>query len=180
MNKKNKNLETVNFKTALSPDAALLSALAKNTFGETYKELMPQHDLNAYIEDAFSVKKIIAELADVKNHFVLAIYDKKPIGYLHLSNKEKPEFNQPKAICLERLYILNNFQGRKLGNRLMDYCISYSKKKEYDFLWLAVWEKNNNAIRFYQKWKFKKFSETIYMRGNDPQNAILMLLNLRE
>ncbi len=173
-------METVTFKFAFSDDAALLSVLAENTFMETYKELMPLEDLNAYLKDAFCIEAITAQLNDTENNFVIAIYNNEPIGYLQLSNKEKPEFKQPKAICLERLYILHQFQGKHLGNQLMDYSISYAKKQEYNILWLAVWEKNYNAIRFYKKWGFKEYSETIYMRGKDAQNAILMLLNLTE
>jgi ribosomal protein S18 acetylase RimI-like enzyme len=41
-------------------------------------------------------------------------------------------------------------------------------------VWLGVWEKNDRAIRFYEKWGFEKFGETDFLLGDDLQQDWLM------
>jgi ribosomal protein S18 acetylase RimI-like enzyme len=36
-------------------------------------------------------------------------------------------------------------------------------------MWLGVWEKNFRAQKFYEKWGFEKFSEHVFLMGDDPQ-----------
>jgi ribosomal protein S18 acetylase RimI-like enzyme len=46
-------------------------------------------------------------------------------------------------------------------------------------LWLGVWEKNEPAIRFYEKNGFKKFSKHIFKLGNDEQTDLLLKKTLK-
>ena len=50
------------------------------------------------------------------------------------------------------------------------------KKENLDYLWLAVWEKNEQAIKFYEKHKFKIFGEHDFILGTDIQKDYLMKL----
>ena len=42
-------------------------------------------------------------------------------------------------------------------------------------MWLGVWEKNLKGIRFYERFGFKKFSEHLFVLGNDIQTDWLMM-----
>jgi ribosomal protein S18 acetylase RimI-like enzyme len=60
----------------------------------------------------------------------------------------------------------------------MQECISIAKRKQRDYIWLGVWEKNDKAIRFYERFGFKRFGEHEFVLGNDRQTDWLMMLKL--
>ena len=61
------------------------------------------------------------------------------------------EFNASNSLEIERIYVLNAYQGKKVGQLLIDKAEELAQRKQVDFIWLGVWEKNEHAIRFYQK-----------------------------
>jgi ribosomal protein S18 acetylase RimI-like enzyme len=56
----------------------------------------------------------------------------------------------------------------------MQRCIEIARQKNAQVIWLGVWENNQKAISFYTKWRFEKFSEHVFMLGNDAQTDWLM------
>jgi len=43
-----------------------------------------------------------------------------------------------------------------------------------DVVWLGVWEQNNRALAFYQKFGFKKTGDHIFCVGDDPQRDVIL------
>ena len=41
-------------------------------------------------------------------------------------------------------------------------------------IWLSVWEKNQRAIDFYNRWGFEKFADHTFILGNEVQNDWLL------
>ena len=60
----------------------------------------------------------------------------------------------------------------------MDECIAIAKAKNRDYIWLGVWERNFKAIKFYERFGFKKFGEHEFVLGDDVQTDWLMALEL--
>ena len=60
---------------------------------------------------------------------------------------------------LERIYVLRNFWKHKIGAALMMETIQLSKNKNknFDYVWLGVWQQNNRAIDFLFKNGFRNF-----------------------
>ena len=81
-------------------------------------------------------------------------------------------------IELERIYVKRTFQGNQVGHWMLNHIKYIATKKKKNYLWLGVWEKNVNAIRFYEKNGFIKFGEHPYYIGSDKQMDWLMKLNL--
>ena len=54
---------------------------------------------------------------------------------------------------VEAIYVLSDYHDRKIGYRLMNEAVS--RLGEYDTIFLWVFEKNERAIRFYQKYGFE-------------------------
>ena len=82
------------------------------------------------------------------------------------------------ALELERIYIIKEFQGRKIGQKLLQRAMKIGFERNKAYLWLGVWEKNVDAIRFYQKHGFVKFGTHPYYIGNDKQTDWLMRYDL--
>lgn len=80
---------------------------------------------------------------------------------------------------IERIYVLKEFHGKKVGQILYEKAIELAKGIDADFIWLGVWEENPRAIRFYEKNGFSAFDKHIFQLGNDEQTDIMMKLELK-
>jgi len=58
--------------------------------------------------------------------------------------------------------------------------IRIARKKNFDFVWLGVWEKNMKAVKFYQRNGCVEFDKHIFKLGNDAQTDIMMKLTLND
>jgi putative acetyltransferase len=69
------------------------------------------------------------------------------------------------SIEIFELYIDTFFQGQGIGNILIKDCIEYAKKQSINKIFLWVLEKNYNARKFYEKYKFKQDNITKFEEG---------------
>src|SRR5690606_2609409 len=90
----------------------------------------------------------------------------------------KWRFKGDKGLEIERIYVLKDFHGKKVGQLLYDKAIEVAKEKKSDYIWLGVWEENPRAINFYKKNGFVEFDKHIFKLGNDEQLDIMMTLKL--
>jgi ribosomal protein S18 acetylase RimI-like enzyme len=74
--------------------------------------------------------------------------------------------------------VLEQFQGEQIGTKMLFKAIEIAFDKNKKHLWLGVWEKNTDAIRFYQKHGFLKFNTHPYYIGKDKQTDWLMRFDL--
>jgi ribosomal protein S18 acetylase RimI-like enzyme len=88
------------------------------------------------------------------------------------------ELKDNKSVEIERIYVLQAFQGKKLGQALYEKAISIAKEMKVKYVWLGVWEQNHRALQFYKKNGFVQFDTHIFKLGNDEQTDIMMKLEL--
>ena len=50
--------------------------------------------------------------------------------------------------------------------RLMQKCFEEARRKNYESVWLGVWEENLSAQKFYQKYGFEKVGELQFPYGD--------------
>lgn len=133
--------------------------------------------MKTYLENSFSTDKLNAQLNDPYCAYYFAKLDHQIIGYLKLnSGLSQTELKEENALEIERIYVLKEFQGKKVGQRLLEKAIQIARELEVEFLWLGVWDENPDAIRFYQKNGFVEFDRHIFMLGKEVQTDILMKL----
>lgn len=160
-------------------DIIQLQKIGKNTFFETFSAANTKENMKRYLDEEFSVKKLTDELNDQFAEFYFATLDNKVIGYLKLNfGQSQTELQDDKAIEIERIYVLKEFHGKKVGQLLYDKAIQISKQKNADYVWLGVWEKNPRAINFYNKNGFVEFDKHLFKLGDDEQTDIMMKLML--
>ena len=58
------------------------------------------------------------------------------------------------------MYILPQFQGMKIGKRLLDVAFDIANSHRKEIFWLSVIDTNREAISFYEKAGFKFHSKT--------------------
>lgn len=167
-------------KRANIQDLERLKEIGKATFTETFAADNTEENLSLYLKNGFSTEKLTQELTDNYSEFYFAEYEGKMIGYLKINfGPSQTESNVENAIEIERIYVLKEFQGKKIGQALYEKAITVAKEKNVDFVWLGVWEKNPKAISFYKKNGFEAFDSHIFNLGNDEQTDILMKLKLK-
>ena len=52
------------------------------------------------------------------------------------------------------------------------------KEMGYRKAWLGVWENNCRALKFYEKYGFKKIGQHNFLLGNDLQTDYLLVMNV--
>jgi hypothetical protein len=137
----------------------------------------------ANIQDVEKLKKIgklTEELTDQNSEFYFAELDGKIIGYLKVNvGQSQTEIKDKNALEIERIYVLKEFHGKRVGQILYDKAIQLAKEKSVEYVWLGVWEQNPRAIRFYEKNGFEAFDKHIFKLGNDEQTDIMMKLKIK-
>jgi ribosomal protein S18 acetylase RimI-like enzyme len=157
-----------------------LQKIGRQTFEETFAESNSAQNMAKYLEDAYSYEKLSAELNDPNSIFYFAMMGQDVIGYLKLNvGASQTEVKDNDALEIERIYVLNSFQGKKVGQILFDKAIQIAKEQNAEFVWLGVWEENKRAIQFYTKNGFVEFDQHVFVLGDDAQTDIMMKLQLR-
>jgi len=164
---------------ALPEDAALIAKLASETFMETYGEMNTPENMGIYLETQFSVSKILAELSNHNARFYLVYVNEIPAAFTKLRQDRTPK-NLENGLFLEiqRIYVLKEFQGLRIGKTLIEMVKQLAKAEGCKAIWLQVWQKNNKAIRFYQKAGFNVYETASFTLGNDVQQDFLMRYDL--
>jgi diamine N-acetyltransferase len=156
-------------------DIEELQSIAKQTFSETFSSGNTEENLRKYLEEGFSKEKLTAELTDSNSEFYFALSSNQVIGYLKVnSGPAQTELKDQRAMEIERIYVLNEFHGKKAGQALFEKALQLAGQKNAAYLWLGVWEENTRAIKFYRKNGFEEFDRHIFILGNDEQTDIMM------
>ncbi|MFS4455252.1 GNAT family N-acetyltransferase [Maribacter sp. 2304DJ31-5] len=167
------------FKKCRLHDIPKLTKIAKRTFRAAFEQGNDPKDFKIYMDGAFTKNKMTTELINPDTYFYFVYKDRKLIGYFKLNqNLAQTDLKLPESMELERLYILVEFQDAGLGTIILHKVKEMAYKKDKDFLWLGVWEKNKDAIRFYIKNGFVKFGTHPYFIGTDEQTDWLMRYDL--
>ena len=157
-----------------------LQTLGIKTFSETFDSTNNQSDMKDYFIENFSLEKLKQELANPESDFYFADLDGEPIGYLKINRGlAQTEGLLENALEIERIYVLRKHHGQKIGKLLFDKAIDVAREHNVERVWLGVWEKNTQALRFYQRLGFEKFDTHVFMLGDDAQTDWLMKLELK-
>lgn len=159
---------------------AALQQIGRQTFSETFAESNSAENMAKYLEEAYSYEKLNAELNDPNSIFYFAKMDQNVIGYLKLNfGASQTELKDKNALEIERIYVLKEFHGKKVGQLLFDKAIEIAKEYHVAYVWLGVWENNKRALQFYTKNGFVEFDQHIFVLGDEAQTDIMMKLELK-
>jgi ribosomal protein S18 acetylase RimI-like enzyme len=89
----------------------------------------------------------------IKNHIItlILIDDNLPVGYAHIDYDDNKYWF---GIC-----ILENYQGKGYGKKLMEYIFNHKKITNIDKIYLTVDKINDIAINLYKKYNFNIIEE---------------------
>ena len=160
---------------AISSDVNVIADLSARTFVSAYQAMLPQEALLEFVNSAFSKKNITEELAVPCNRFLLAYEGERPVGFALLREAGPPVgLTGSKPVELARIYLEEDVTGKGYGSRLMETCLDLAAQAGHDILWLGVWERNERAIRFYEKKGFEQVGTLPFVFGDDLHTDLVM------
>lgn len=154
---------------------AALRALACTTFMEAFAADNSPEQMQRYLTQRMSEAQLLSELQCSESEYYFALYQGEPIAYLKL-NYGAAQTEDQGAACLEleRIYVLQKFWERGVGQQLLDFAFARAASLGKNCLWLGVWEYNYRALRFYQKNGFEVFGKHSFVLGTELQEDLLM------
>ena len=170
-------MDHIQIRKATLDDAEYISLLARFTFTETFGHNFRDHkDLTDYYDRTFSVSKIRSGLLNDNNIFYIALCDELPVGYAKLKKRSKSEFMDSNEVSqLQKIYILNDFQSVRIGEKLQSALFEETISSGSKFLWLSVLKTNVKAISFYSKHGFNEIGENTFDIGKE--HFVFMVMN---
>ncbi len=162
-------------------EADQLQDIGRQTFAETFSSVNSEENMKEYLNNRFSVEKLTAELSDENSEFYFALLDAKVVGYLKINlGQAQTEIRDENSLEIERIYVLKDYHGMKIGQKLFEKAMEISQQKNVEYVWLGVWERNFRALQFYRKNGFTEFDTHIFKLGNAEQTDLLMKIQVKK
>ncbi|KGR77415.1 GNAT family N-acetyltransferase [Ureibacillus manganicus] len=156
-------------------DVLTLQKIGIETFDETFRDQNSPENMKSYLEKAFHVDQLTTELSNLSSQFFLAYVNNEIAGYLKVNtNEAQSEELGNEALEVERIYIKGTFQKNGLGKLLINKAIEIAMEQNKRKIWLGVWEKNENAIAFYERMGFVKSGTHSFYMGDEEQTDYIM------
>ena len=160
-------------------DIEKVKYISEKTFYETFSGDNTEENMENYLKENFSYDKMTSEISNTYSKFYIVESNDEVVAYMKINfDKAQTEEGYDNTIEVQRIYVLEDFKGKRIGKALIQKAIEIGKESKVDYLWLGVWEHNIKAIGFYEKLGFKKFDTHIFKLGDDEQVDHLMKLVL--
>ena len=159
--------------------SGLIAELARKTFIETYADLSNPDNLLLYVEGHFTQEKIAAELANPDFRFYIAWINNTAVGFTKIRKDRQPKgITGKRSLEIERIYVLQEFQGFSIGKELMKLVKQIAKDEGDQVIWLQVWQQNEKAIQFYRKSGFVVYETHTFDFGKEIHQDFLLRFDL--
>jgi ribosomal protein S18 acetylase RimI-like enzyme len=163
----------------VKPDhAAAIAYIGRTAFRDAFGSLFNnRNELEDYLDYTYNVEKIACSIRKENNQYFLAVVDGLPAGFAKL---KKHSLNEQLDFLfqaeLQKLYVLKRYQGKGIGNTLMQSVIKSVGSIDPDCLWLDTHISNDRAIGFYQRHGFYKEGSHQFTIGTQTFDYFLMAL----
>jgi len=150
---------TIRMKRATVEDAKqlhiiMLASLEDKT-SETYKANIERFGIpEEYVRQAFSLEALTKAVKDKKQLFLVAIENRKLIGFAQTIRKDK------KVAELDRIFVVPEKTGKGIGTKLLNKTVNMLRKENFSKLIVKAGKDETLARKFYEKNGFTLVEET--------------------
>lgn len=146
----------IHIKRATPDDSHIIADIGKTSFLESHRHSASAADINSYVDRKYTTDAVNRELEDPHNIYHLIYYGIQPAGYSKIILNAENSFVPDKNITiLDRLYLLKDYYGLNLGQKLLEHNIDISRSAGQTGMWLYTWIENLRAVSFYKRNGFK-------------------------
>jgi ribosomal protein S18 acetylase RimI-like enzyme len=173
-------MNPIEIRKATLSDLETIQKISIQTFIETFAAVNKPENITNYIKDSLNTEQLTAELNNANSQFYVAYSNTEAVGYLKINfGDAQTETINKNALEVQRIYVLQTFHGKNIGQLLLDEVKKIAQRTVVDYIWLGVWEENHRALRFYTKNGFVVFDKHVFTLGNDEQTDLLMQLLIK-
>jgi ribosomal protein S18 acetylase RimI-like enzyme len=134
----------------------LLVDIGKVSFIESHGSSASPKVIDEYVNKTYTYEVFERELNNDENIYHIIYHHDKPAGYSKIIfNKPYTEFGDRLITKLERLYLVKEFYGLQLGQKLLNFNIQLSQMNQQQGMSLFVWTENQRAVNFYLNMGFQ-------------------------
>jgi ribosomal protein S18 acetylase RimI-like enzyme len=156
-------------------DFKMLASLGRRAFQEAFGQYNDPGDMQAYLDLAFDPERIQNQLRDTSVIYLVADYQGEPVGYTKLVRDSTTDYvASSKQIQLERIYALDAYIGKKIGQTMMLFALELAQREGFDYMWLGVWQHNDRAIKFYKDFGFEIIGVKQFIIGEEVNEDYVM------
>jgi len=167
---------------ATERDCYSIVSIGKLSVAESHRGSCSEEEMDEFLERNYNSDAITKELKDVSNIYYMIHYNDKPVGFSKIVlNARHPNIAAENVTKLDRIYLLKEFYGLKLGLELLHFNIELSRNNHQSGMWLYTWIGNNRAIDFYLKAGFANIgSHKFYVNEGHYDLCHHLFLNFHE
>ena len=137
---------------------ALLQYIGRATYEPYYPHLWKPGGLDWYMEHCFGDAALQRDFADPNIEYLLASNSDQPIGLLKLLlEKPVPGGHCDNALYLEKIYLMPDFFGKGIGQKLLEYVLNRARALGREAVWLQVMKSGPRKV--YEKAGFEAIGE---------------------
>ena len=160
-------------------DRAAYGQLCRETFVTAFRDAHDADSMARHVAWAFNDDRLCAELTDASRTVIVATAGDALIGYVLLrSGDAPPEVRAARPLEIGRFYVTSAWHGRGVADALMDAAIAEARQRNADVAWLAAWQENPRALRFYARRGFVIVGNTTYVFDGQIEHDHLLTLTL--
>ena len=125
----------------------LIRELTFRVWPQTYASILSQEQIDYMLEMMYSESSLKKQMTEGGCQFIIIYENGNPVGFASYSEEETQRWK------LNKIYVLQNQQGKGTGKHMINYIIEEIKKQNANSLYLQV-NRYNNAKTFYEKLGF--------------------------
>ncbi len=141
----------IDIRDASTDDCLLIRQLASQIWEPTYGHILSPEQLDYMFEWMYSEESLKKQMTGLGHRFFIASSDGRPCGYVSVERQDEQLFH------IQKIYVLPEMQGKKIGRLLIEKAFSYIKGITGDgnktVVELNV-NRQNKALDFYKRMGF--------------------------
>ena len=124
----------INIRRINIDDVLALSVIARQTFYDTFAGTCTEADMQGFLDQYYSTGQLGKELLDEETFCFFAEANGIPVAYLQFKEAYNnfPEIKKWKALELKRIYVLGEFHGKGIAQKLMNFFLNFAAEKKYE------------------------------------------------
>ncbi len=151
--------EAIRIEAVTTGSYDLYIKVGRSSYLQHYVHLWKYRDPSVYLDKNFTRQALNAETKVSNSYFFLIYEGPIAIGILKLQkNAALAPYGAHEAMLLDKIYILNQFAGKGIGNQVLDFVVDFGKTNNKKLIWLEAMQKGA-ALQFYLKYGFRIYNE---------------------
>lgn len=156
-------------------DIQALQQISEETFYDTFAAQNSEKNMRDYLATAYLPEKLQKEMLNPNSAFYFIYEAGEVAGYLKVNVFDaQSEHMSDDHFEIERIYVRKAYQKKGYGKALMDHAMTLANAQRKKYVWLGVWEKNDNAIGFYENVGFRKIGAHAFFMGDEEQTDFIL------